>query len=133
MSAPNVLTAWNDAIAELREASSEYLANSRVLSEQCEPAQTRLEQALSQFTDHAQIAPRDYRGMEGRIRELEADNAELAKEAEEMCNRFSRINDLLRATGDFAAGAALDPVDAQVKDRLAEMETAKRGGKRRSA
>ena len=96
MNAPNVLTAWNDAIAELREASTEYLASSQVLSEQCEPAQTRLEQALSQFTDHAQIAPRDYRGMEGRIRELEADNAELAKEAEEMCNRFSRINDLLR-------------------------------------
>ncbi|KZC17043.1 hypothetical protein RHOFW510R12_01385 [Rhodanobacter sp. FW510-R12] len=127
----NVLTAWTDAITELREASAEYLANSRVLSEQCAPAQSRLEQALSQFTDHAQVAPRDYRGMEGRIRELEGDNAELSKEMEALYARLGRVNSLLHATGDFAVGAGCDPVEAEVKDRLAELaptKRSKRGG-----
>lgn len=132
MSATNVLTVWTDAVAEIREAAAEYLANSRVLSEQCAPAQTRLEQALSQFTDDNQVMPRDYRGMEGRIRELETDLADLSGEMEAMCQRFGRVRRLLMLTADFSVLDGPDPVDVEVKERLEAMQP-KKASKRGAA
>lgn len=133
MSGPtNVLTVWNEALAEVCEAATEYLANSRVLSEQCEPAQTRLEQALSQFTDQVSIQPKDYRGMEGRIRELETDLTDLSGEMEAMCQRFGRVRRLLFLIADFSVLDGPDPVDVEVQERLAELNPPK-SGKRKKA
>lgn len=120
------------AVSELVTAAQEYLIVSRPLSEECEPAQTRLENALSQFggTD-PYVQPEEIRGMPGRIRELEADLSAAGDEKEAFLSRLARIAELLYLTSEFSTGKGADPIEAQVKETLAAMQTvkSKRGAK----
>lgn len=123
-----VLTA---AVSELVTAAQEYLIVSRPLSEECAPAQTRLENALSQFggTD-PYVQSEEIRGMPGRIRELEADLESASTEKDAFLNRFARIAELLYLTSEFTLGKGLDPIEAEVKER---MEFLQPKGKRKGA
>lgn len=117
------------AVSELVTAAQEYLIVSRPLSEECEAAQTRLENALSQFGGaDPYVQPEEIRGMPGRIRELEADLSAAGDEKEALLTRLGRIAELLYLTSDFSTGKGPDPIDAQVKETLAAMQPAK--GKR---
>jgi hypothetical protein len=121
------------AVSELVTAAQEYLIVSRPLSEECGAAQTRLENALSQFGGvDPYVQAEEIRGMPGRIRELETDMEALSGQLEAQSQRFSRIRQLLFLTGDFAVDQGPDPVAVEVKERMAELEALKRG-KRRSA
>lgn len=117
------------AVSELVTAAQEYLIVSRPLSEECEAAQTRLENALSQFGGaDPYVQPEEIRGMPGRIRELESDLSAAGDEKEALLTRLGRIAELLYLTSDFSTGKGPDPIDAQVKETLAAMQPAK--GKR---
>ena len=120
------------AVSELVTAAREYLTVSRPLSEECEPAQTRLENALSQFGGaDPYVQAEEIRGMPGRIRELEADLEAASEEKEAFLNRLARIAELLHLTSEFTYGKGPDPIEAQVKETLAAMQPikGKRGAK----
>lgn len=123
-----VLTA---AVSELVTAAQEYLVVSRPLSEECAPAQTRLENALSQFGGaDPYVQPEELRGMPGRIRELESDVESAHGEKEALLNRLARVAELLHLTGEFTVGNGRDPIETEVKER---MEFLQPKGKRKGA
>lgn len=115
-----------DATQELVAAATEYLSVSRPLSEECEAAQSRMEQALSQFGGSDPfVMPEDYRGMAGRVRELEEDNAALSVELSDMRGRAGKAQEILDAVGAMYRDGR-DVIEERVKERVAEMNAPKR-------